>query len=231
MKEVDHLTVEVFRDADRKDTSLDLAMPGIDLVRSHDVPLQVIRSDRLLRVARPEDDSVVANKIRWPKLGADLNIVLTNRPLFDTAPSSSQDSLYARQDRLGVALYSDRPLANKIALIGLGEMGHSDLTVAHEMAHLLNVQPTNAIEGNQRHCATERCVMHPVARREHIEERVPQKGIRLIQEKLGYRLPEYTDRLVPMAHDFCIDCGGQLAKRAFFLMMQKSGKTIPGGWC
>jgi hypothetical protein len=74
------VTVEVFRDADRQDVSIDAAEAGVDELRRVVTGIEIVRANRLIRVAQPEDPWIVSDNLHpLRQTEADLSIVMTDR--------------------------------------------------------------------------------------------------------------------------------------------------------
>lgn len=212
----DNLTVEIFRDMDRRDISVDAAGMGIDHVRRVTTGIEIVRASRLLRIAQPEKSMVRPDKIRWRAFEADMNIILTDRPLY-----GSDDNLHH-----GVS-YAQRGLgARRVAIVDIANPEYPDLTVAHEAGHLLKLKSEGKTWDKNGHCIDKKCIMYPYEYTDEDDDLVKQKGINLWLERRGYRPAVYEKVKRPGATRYCDECAHQLDATAFFLKLAKSGIPV-----
>lgn len=215
-----NISVEIFKEADRRDISIDTAEAGIDYVRRVTTGIEIVRSTRLLRLGDSEHASLYPDKIRWPSLSADMNIVLTDRTLY-----SAGDELH-----YGVA-YVNRGLNNlKMAVVDVAKPDFPELTVAHEFGHLFNLKHGGETWDQSGHCVDTTCLMYKHPQTRQFEKRVEQRGIKKIMEYYGYKKPEYENFIEPVATEFCGECAHQLDKTSLFMKKAKAGEYIPPEW-
>jgi hypothetical protein len=74
-----YLSAKVYRDEYCPEVSVDRATAGIEIVRTIAPWIKIEKESRSVRVADSEREFIVGDKVAWPKLEADLNVVLTNR--------------------------------------------------------------------------------------------------------------------------------------------------------
>ncbi|HEV7952090.1 MAG TPA: hypothetical protein VGO98_01830 [Candidatus Saccharimonadales bacterium] len=206
------LTVEIFRDADRSNLSLDVAEPGIDEVRRIIAGIEIVRATRLLRITRPDQHMIKSDRMRWPKLDADFNIILTDRPLV--TGSGIREYGHAETHRGSTNL--------GIAIIDTATPDYPVSIVAHEFGHLFDVKKTGETWDGRHHCRDEDCFMqiYP-SETKIVPERVRQSGVKNFMERYGYRKAQYVDIKTSNANRFCEECAEQIDKEAFFLRSTK----------
>lgn len=206
------LTVEIFRDADRPNLPLDVAEPGIDEVRRITAGIEIVRTTRLLRVARPDQRMIKSDGIRWPNLDADFNIIVTDRPLVTV--SGLREYGHAETQRGSANL--------GVAIIDTANPDYPIPMVAHEFGHLFDVKKTGENWDGHHHCRDEDCFMqiYP-SETKIVSERIRQSGVKNFMERHGYRKAQYVDKKTSNANKFCEECAEQIDKEAFFLKSTK----------
>ena len=216
-----NISVEIFRDKDRKEISVDSAEMGIDHLSRVARGIEIVRATRLLRITNnPAVEVINTDNINWPSnLSADLNIVLTDRQLY------SEGGV-----RLGVAHPTSGMGGKKVAFVDVFSSPQPELTVVHESGHLLNAKASGEKWDGEAHCTDPDCLMYPSLEIDIVEERVRQKGINAWRERMGFRTAEYRQVARPRAEVFCEECGLEIDKRSFFWLRAKSGETIPKEW-
>ena len=218
-----NISVEIFRDKDRKEISVDSAEMGIDHLSRVARGIEIVRTTRLLRITNNTNTAAeVINtaNIDWPSnLSADLNIVLTDRRLHSDGSA-----------RLGVAHPTSGIGGKKVAVVDVFSSPQPALTVLHESGHLLNAKASGEKWDGEAHCTDPDCVMYPSFEIDIVEERVRQKGINAWRERMGFRMAEYRQVIRPRAETFCDECALEIDKRSFFWLKAKSGETIPKDW-
>lgn len=214
----DHLSVEVFRDVSSEADS-SVGREGVELVNSFVKNLRVIRSDRAIKLSKPDAAEVDLAKVKWPAFSADLNVIVTDKSLLSADSESRQAQI------LGEAqTWSD---GSRVATIDVANSkAQAPFIVAHETAHLIGVSYKRRGE-EDKHCDIDECMMYPYSATTTEKVLRPQRGLRAWRERHGYVKSEWDEREVAVQKSFCGSCIEQLAQRAFFLLMQKQGKHVP----
>jgi hypothetical protein len=214
----DHLSVEIFRDVDSEADSA-IGREGVELVNSFVKNMRVVRSNRALKLSQQGSDSVNLAKVRWPSFSADLNVILTDKTILSDSGN----------EQAGAVLGEAQTWTNgsRIATIDTAHSGASArFVVAHETAHLIGVTYQRLGERDD-HCDIDECVMYPYSVKVTDPVLRPQRGFRAWRERQGYVKPEWDVQETMIQKSFCGNCIEQLAQRAFFLLMQKQGRTVP----
>lgn len=214
----DHLSVEIFKDVD-SEADTEAGRQGVELVNSFVRNMRVVRNDRGLRLSNQGSGSVNLSKVRWPVFSADLNVIVTDKTILSDG----------QNEQAGTVLGEAQTWTNgsRIATIDTARSGAgARFVVAHETAHLigLNYQRQGEKDG---HCDIDECVMYPYSVKDTDKILRPQGGFRAWRERQGYIKPEWEERETLIQKSFCGNCIEQLAQRAFFLLMQKQGRTVP----
>jgi hypothetical protein len=226
----DNISVEIFRDVDGRDMSIEAAVEGVERIRHVTTGIEIVRATKLLKIVNNGADRVQPNKIRWPKFEADMNIILTERSLFlprESEPSESSDMYDNHISPLGIALkYGDK----KIAVVDTVTPDFPELIAAHEIGHMFNLKKNGATWDSDVHCVSDGCMMYKTAGVVEIEQPIAQRGFRGLIERCGLREPEYSKFIVPSAEKFCDECVHQIDKTSYFIRQSKLGKYIPPEW-
>lgn len=206
---MNRLTVEIFRDATTPDASVDHALDGIEHFGQHTphTAIEIVGSRRLIRTT---DGPVIdTNRIRWPQMRADLNLIMTERALSESKvipPRGAVDPFGSYERRtIGRSLreVTGYPGSSGVAIVNTLTALPS-LTVAHESAHMMGLKQRGKAHDGDRHCTDSDCILYPEA---------PQGS-------------EYSNN-PSLRRDFCQECGPQLGMRAFYLLERKHGKSVP----
>jgi hypothetical protein len=204
------LTVEVFRDIalDRLDVAPVEAAIGYLNVVSEEA-FCIAGAKRALNIGSAERGYVDPSMVRWPRFGADINIVATSVPVFALTEAEKQmrpeDRFKSAQRTIGVAVGVRRVCVINVAVFS--EMVSQAVT--HEVGHLLQLKKRGETWDKAGHCLKETCVMWQYATDAQHEERVRQKGIKALLEKNGYRKAEY-ETVRSRNAGFCEECAYQL---------------------
>lgn len=227
------VTVEVFRDTLTPEVSIDDAEKGLDQIRQHVGNLAVTRTTRRLKIANTPIDHVNAKTIRFPDTDANLNIVLTGRPLEQSEEKPGTSIA-------GQAFYDTRRRMNLFAVVSTATDLETSIVVAHEAAHLLNLKQRGKYH-EEGHCTYPTCTMQAQHTGATLEDMLGQEMRELdarfnallashnLYSPLIHR-PKYTrEASFHAKEDFCSECSEQLGANAFYLMNLKEGKSIPPG--
>lgn len=204
------LTVEIFRDTtlDRLDVAPVEAAIGYLNVISEGA-LSIAGAKRALNIGSAGRGYVDPSMVRWPRFGADINIVATSAPVFSLTEAEKrmrpEERLESVQRTIGVAMSICRVCVINVA--GFSEVVSQAVT--HEVGHLLQLKKRGETWDKASHCLNETCVMSPFATSTRQEERVRQTGIKALLERNGYRKAEYEAVHIRNA-GFCEECARQL---------------------
>ena len=210
------LTVEIFRDADTPDISLDEVEAGIEAVRTIATGLQIVRKNRLVRIATPGADVVYPSKVRFARQSTDYNVVLTGRELRDDLVKDDDkvESKIAGMTYKRVSIITSTSIDVKLA-------------TQHETAHLLHLKRSGDAHDGDGHCTNEGCIMlanadvRPLYKFTFTQTRwdkVLRRPGTLHHEMVGIE----SERKA-----FCGECTQQLGMIAFYLQKLKAGEAIP----
>lgn len=206
-------TIEVFHDADSAAIEVEPALTGIEMVSDIAGKLQLINTERRLRLGL-DADMIDEREIRWPKFAADLNVVLTNRQF------SSVNEIGARV--VGRAYFEDK--GQRVALVTT-QTHFVDEAVAHEVGHLFGLKNVKDIGASEEmgHCPKRLCIM--TANHETYEYLVPKQTTmpRRWLERLGIAQPQYDIEPYSMTTGFCGGCADDLREAAVVSFMAKNG--------
>ncbi|MEO7904299.1 MAG: hypothetical protein ABIR91_00735 [Candidatus Saccharimonadales bacterium] len=216
------ISVEVYRDVECRDAPVDAAESGVDLISRITTGIQIVRASRLLRIAPSDSDVVNIDKIRWPKFDADLNVVLTERPICANGGTVAY--------KYGVSVRDERAGSLRVAVVDINHPDFPDVVAAHELGHLFSLKKSGESWDNDGHCKLPSCLMQQYTQTIEREVPVTQRGLRRLSEKVGFSSVQYETTKHPKADEFCQECARQLDKSAFFLKESKAGKYIPSDW-
>lgn len=195
------VSVEIFRDSSRKKLSTEAAEAGIDIVRQIATGVKIMKTTRLLTIAKSEQGFVDMAKIRWPKFDADLNVIVTDRPIFPPDMDRSDPTDDWLQAYLSGVMGISQRLpglgSTRVAVIDTQISSSTENVTAHEVGHLLNLKKQGETWDNESHCSTQECTMRP---------------------RLGG------------GEEFCNECTQQLGQSAFYFQKAKAGETVPEEW-
>lgn len=194
------LSAKVYQDSFSPDLPVERAIAGIEIVKTIAPWIRIERTQRAVTVGGTRRDFIVADTLAWPRLDADLNVVLTNRPLVrdgDVLQTGGLDHkrLATQEETVGLAFHFSRVGSKRIALVNTRSIRRYEHTVAHELGHLLGVKGKN----DDQHCGQKTCLMYPLLR--------PYGRV---------------DRI------FCECCSGQLEDNSRALRKAKAGRFVLG---
>lgn len=201
-------SVEIFHDVYCGEQDTEGVLQGLAIVEAIAGQLDVVRDTRKLKLTFSSYDPVQMDKIRWPQLGADFNLVLTSRTIVNNN--------YPIE---GVSL---RNGLQRVAIVD-SEYEHLPIVVAHELGHLFRLKETGqvAIDG---HCALPECVM--AAGAEAPRKTMPKSSSRTerILGKLGLKAAEFVEVNDYDSKHFCDECSDQLEKTAAWWGLKNCGQ-------
>lgn len=216
----EHISVEIFRDTDRRELAVDAAEAGIDQLSSVARGIKIVRATRRFKIADPRTEVVNMDKINWPNnFDADLNVILTDRQIYS-----------AGNVALGVTNMAPGVGSIKVAVINVLSTPQPELTVAHEGGHLLNAKHSGEKWDGDAHCTDPTCLMFSSSEIDIVEERVRQTGLHAWLERQGFREAEYELVERPRAQTFCDECALEINKKSYFLQQAKLGKAVVNNW-
>jgi hypothetical protein len=160
MKQSNPLTAQIYVDSDTPNMSLSAAEHGIGIV-AESVPWIDIMAD-IGQIVLSEHNFIVADDIRWPKLDADINIVLTKKHILGNEQIRHDGHPNLRMLKNNALHYigwnynAERASGNRVALVNTTAIQRPEYIVAHEFGHLLGVEP----EPYRPHCIEMYCVMN-----------------------------------------------------------------------
>ena len=166
--------------------------------------------------------------IRWPKFAGDLNVLVTEFPIYHVDTSTEPDPVPLRKDRaissptIGLALP-----ARKIAIVDTQKSPDAlSQATAHEIGHLLGVKKRGDKWDQVDHCTDAACLMATHADVSKEEIRIPKRGIDAFLERRGYRKAEYktVDNRNVAA---CDECSEQIGQAVFWQRKRKAGEYVP----
>lgn len=156
------LTAKVYWDAGSLGMDLSQGLRGLDILSDLTGSIEMIEESRLIRL-----ENIAEPYIDWQhlyrrfKLDADLNFVLTRRPIMTEDEIENKFSKDKDHVTAGLALQFGRVGSRRCAFIDVQRTWYSDDVVLHEAAHLLSVRQ-DSLEGDPQHCGLEDCIMYPV---------------------------------------------------------------------
>jgi len=222
------ISVEVFRDRDARNLSTESAEAGVDIVRQITTGIEIIRTTGLITIANPKGDDFDMEKIRWPRFEADLNIVVTNRPLYDPDrdknTTATANVLTGRKTTLvGNSLYVPGVGTGRVAVIDTSRSGSPVHVAAHETGHLLKLKSSGDSWNFKGHCIDPECLMQSGEKLETVTEYKPLSSLKAW---LGCK-PERTVTYKSLVEDFCDECTEQLDRNAHYYQLAKAGEMVP----
>lgn len=215
-------TVEIFHDAESGRLDPGVVLSGLEVVSAIAGRLDIIRQTRLLKVSLPNADEVQVDKIRWPAFEADINMVLTERPLVLAQQSNGTivESINA-----GVAM----PFS-QVALIDVSSAKFPRMTTAHEIGHLFGLKNVGTwVDGPEAgaHCRRMDCIMHSTRLEQPEIVPVSVKGIRKAMQNLKLTPPQYKVVTTCSNAEFCHECTDQLEKAGQKRALARRGIHLP----
>ena len=215
------LSVEVFRDRDFPDASVECAEAGISNVERVIRGIQIVRANRLIAVPSVDGGYVDMRHIRWPQFPADLNVVITEKPLLSSGEDLSRDNNWLRV--AGLSLNEGLAGSVRVTVIDV-TTGLSAQTVEHETGHLLGLKRRGTTHDGRGHCTVKNCTMHFKDEPYRVISKQPL-GRTGILRRMQYE--ERRSEPKSSAEKFCDECAHQLAVNAFMLTKAKSGEYVP----
>lgn len=235
------ITIEIFRDAETPDVDLTSIEKGFGMVQQVVPKLEVQGLDkvRAIRLTRPDQEYIDSTLIRWPRFGADLNIVATERPMItreqDSRFGDVSDELKGvvremeahASPTLGYTHKRERTFGGlAVALVNVKKPVFPHMVSSHEIGHMLALKEIGETYDGDAHCVLENCLMYPYE--DPLIAEVPlaqdrKKGWR----RLSASKPKHEKALIPRAETFCAECGEQMGRYAYLLTLVKQGQTIP----
>lgn len=204
------LSVELFRDAemDLLDSEpFEAAVSYLNMISEEG--LSIVAATRAIKITQPSKAHIDVDAIRWPRLSADLNIIATERPIYSRPPGDHREfSDYAPEEirKAGKAFPLTRASLVDVRVLP----GATSSIAAHEIGHLLGLKGRGGSADSKGHCVDVSCLMRPTVTIEHSQERVAQKGVAGLLERLGMVKPHYRATTIHHNGGFCPECAQQL---------------------
>lgn len=155
------LTVAIYEDIYSENIEIEQAFEGVKLIQQI---TNAVKTEKQIRTVSPfakNPNYINVDRVAWPDMSGDLNVVLTNRLIIENTDILDNGKVRKKALKngnitVGYSLSNDRLGSLKVALINTLQMKRTDLVVAHEIGHLVGV----AFEDeNKLHCDTKSCIM------------------------------------------------------------------------
>lgn len=150
------VTFEILRDVETPEVEVEPAEEAIDRIRQITKVIEVIRTNRLIRVAGPEIETINTGKLAVPRTDANMAVILTGRPLtLDARPEH-----WTEQNTLrGEAFRTRRKMTRAFSIINVvPSRGDTTAITQHESGHMFELNRYDYTNG-EGHCPQERCTM------------------------------------------------------------------------
>lgn len=151
------LSVEVLRDIETPDVSIDAIVWGLEKTRYIAPSLEIIARNGMLRVNAEGTDHINTGNLPLYVFNADLNIIVTGRPII-VPERLRADELPRGKDYIGTSLPHGRD--KPFALIDGARSNSPANTAMHELGHLLKFPNRGRNFDGNCHCKIGGCVMH-----------------------------------------------------------------------
>lgn len=150
------LSVEIFRDINTPDVSIDAAVEGLEAVRGIVGSLEIVARNGLLRLTQHESDIIRTDQLPALDIRTDFGLILTGRPIV--MPSAWQRPIHEGNITVGLTVHPDQ--ANDYALIDAARTRSLKNSTMHEAGHLLGIPNRGKHFDGGCHCRRGRCLMH-----------------------------------------------------------------------
>lgn len=213
------LTVEIFRDLQTPGVAVDPIVTSVNsIARLANTEFDILRADRRLKFAPQRQQAIHADNIKWQNLPADINIVLSERPI--TGSSFGKRTLGLTSVRGGSGI------GTRGSLISTYDNDHVVAVTSHEVLHALNLKSNGDSSDGEGHCKNEHCIMHKYTNTEEgwaVRKPASYKewGQRFIN---GPTLERKIDLINSTP---CSECTMQIGFYAGVLLDVKKGRSIP----
>jgi hypothetical protein len=199
-------SIEVFHDQECGPSPFtDEVLEGIEKVNEVTGGLDIVNVHRGIKIAREGAEAVNVNSVRWPRFPANLNIVITDRPVIKADMSHVNP---------GQFLTGTSQRKSRVAVVTAKAGPAMKLSTTHELGHLFGLKSPNTRTSHTDgcHCNGAHCAMSPEAEFSQHEE-----PTRL------FSMPRRSQPVqrTPRNTDFCGDCADELVHHANIRALEK----------
>lgn len=153
-----YLTAEIYRDAATPDLSIDPALSGLEIIRDIAPWIRIQKENGIALSGLPEGP-IDVDEVPWPKVDADLTIVLTQRKLLGVQAVDHQRSQAVDLDFLGVTMTWLKPKFRQVIVVDTSSIKRPEHIVAHEIGHAFGIDNATT-ESSDMHCQDKKCLMY-----------------------------------------------------------------------
>jgi len=213
-----NLTVEIFHDLHTPGIAVDPIVTSLSgIARLANTDFDIIRTDRRIKIASEDKETIHPDKVNWHVLPADINIVLSDRPI-DPDIGANVRGVTSVQQGAG--------LGDRGIIISTHENNDMIAVSSHEICHALNVKSLGETWDGIGHCTDEYCLMHKSIQRSVTRREKTPTSLKERVQKL-FDGPVYTTEHIAQNSTPCAECVRQIGVHTLFLTETKNGKFIP----
>lgn len=153
------ISVEIFRDLETPDVSINDAVAGLADIQQLIEPLKIIDKNRRLKLSKLGSSAIYTNQITSFNIRSDFGIILTERPII-VASGAKDNKLQSGQITVGNTWPNGR--SSPFSLIDAQRSYSVKNSTMHELGHLFRVPGSGESYDGDCHCIDDNCVMHPL---------------------------------------------------------------------
>lgn len=213
------LTVEIFRDLQTPGVSVDPVITSVNgIAKLANAEFDILRADRRLKFAPGRQETIHANNIKWQNLPADINLILSSRPIRTTKPGyqTQGHSIVQPGPKIGV----------RGALISTYDNDQVTMVASHEIAHTLNLKNGGESWDGDGHCKNEHCLLHKQVNT--TEETVVKTPSSFAGWTRRFKSGTMTETKINHINSTpCSECTMQIGFYAAMLLEVKKGRSMP----
>lgn len=213
-----NLSVEIFHDLHTPGIAVDPVLTSLDgIAKLANAEFDILQTTRRIRIAAESSEAIQTHKINWQTLPADINIVLSERPIA----SDPSTKIFGE-----TAIQFGPDLGTRVCVISTHENNHLVTVATHEICHTLNLKHSGATYDGTGHCTEEHCLMHATIN-EQVSTR--EKKPASFKERVLHLLdgPLYEPEFTLKNNTPCMECIKQIGSHTLLLTEAKNGRFIP----
>lgn len=150
------ISVEIFRDIETPDVSIERAIAGLEAVRQIVMPLEIVARNGLLRLSSYESNVIRTDKLPPVDIRTDFGIILTKQMIV--MPAERQMPIHDGNLTVGLTNHPDG--ASDYSIIDTWRTNSVINSTMHETGHLFSIPNGGETFDGGCHCMRPECLMY-----------------------------------------------------------------------